>query len=248
MNDGPSRSAPDVFLTTQWTRVLEARGDSTTAGDALRHLCASYYEPVVAFLRRSGLDEDAARDRAHAFFEWVLSRDALAGVDPSRGRFRNYLLGALKHFSAHARERELRLKRGGGHSALPLLNEGGATAPGLKVADDRTLPPDREFDRQWALHVLRRSLEELERQCRAEGSEHEKEMTLLKPFLTGDAAHGGLASVAASNSINESTLRARLHRLRRRFRDCVKREVAPTLAAGDDIDDELEALLAALSG
>ncbi|MFN0126957.1 MAG: sigma-70 family RNA polymerase sigma factor [Verrucomicrobiales bacterium] len=235
----------EVFLTTRWTRVLAARGPSTEAGDALRDLCAVYYEPVVGFLRRSH-DAESARDHAHAFFEWVLQRDAIAGVDPARGRFRNYLLGALKHFLAHERERSHRLKRGGGLAALPLVEDTDTTAPGLALPDDHQLPPDRVFDRQWALHVLRRALEELELDSRRHGEEHSN-FNDLKPFLTGDGGHGGLASLAARRGVNEATLRARLHRLRRQFRQCVRRQIAPTLASGTDLEDEMAALLAALS-
>jgi DNA-directed RNA polymerase specialized sigma24 family protein len=246
MKDVDSPPAPEAFLTTQWTQVLAARGDSTLAGAALRDLCAVYYAPVVAFLQRSATDAGAARDQAHAFFEWVLSRDALAGVDPGRGRFRSYLLGALKHFLAHARERERRLKRGGGREPVPLVADVTETSPGLDVMDGRMLPPDREFDRQWALHVLRRALESLERQCAADGAA--EEYAALKPFLSGEAVHGGLAALAAARGLNETTLRARLHRLRGKFRHCVKREVAPTLAAAGEVEDEMTALLAALTG
>lgn len=235
----------DVFLTTQWTRVLAARGPSAEAGDALRDLCAVYYEPVVGFLRRFH-DPESARDQAHAFFEWVLQRDAIAGVDPARGRFRSYLLGALKHFLAHERERSSRLKRGGGVAALPLVEDAESTAPGLAVPDHRHLPPDREFDRQWALHVLRRALEELELDSRRPGAES-GDFHDLQPFLTGDGGHGGLASLAARRGVNEATLRARLHRLRRQFRQCVRRQIAPTLASGADLEDEMAALLAALA-
>lgn len=243
----PVRSdVPDAFLTTQWTRVLAARGDSTLAGDALRELCAVYYEPVVAFLRRGGSSPDAAREQGHAFFEWLLSRDALSGVDPGRGRFRSYLLGALKHFLAHVRERDRRLKRGGGREVLPLIDEGTDTTPGLRVADDQSLPPDREFDRQWALHVLRRALEALERECQLDGMD-EAGFNALKPFLTGEAYQGGLAALAKAQGLNESTLRARMHRLRRRFRYCVKREVSATLATGGDVENELASLFAALT-
>lgn len=245
MSDPDAGHSDEVFLTTQWTQVLAARGQSTEAGEALRDLCAIYYEPVVAFLRRSR-DPETARDQAHAFFEWVLQRDAIAGADPSRGRFRSYLLGALKHFLAHLRERESRLKRGGGSTPLPLADDAADTAPGLALPDERNLPPDREFDRQWALHVLRRALDELERQCA--GSETDRsEFADLKPFLTGDRAHGGLAALAASRGLNEATVRARLHRLRRQFRQCVKHQVSQTVARSTDIEDELSALLAALT-
>jgi len=274
MSQGKKTPRPDVFLTTQWTQVLAARGGTTEAGAALCELCAVYYEPVVAFLRRGGRDADQARDEAHAFFEWVLGRDALAGVDPVRGRFRSYLLGALKHFRAQAHERASRLKRGGGQPVVPLSAGDASAGDGESETewdpvDPNALPPDREFDRQWAIHVLRRALEALERECAAEnpgaaGCDGETEVrragvgqamsgslddfAMLKPFLTGDAAHGGLAALAAEQGINEATLRARLHRLRQRFRRCVKREVEPTLAGSGEVESELAALLAALAG
>lgn len=247
MSDREARTRPEVFLTTQWTQVLAARGGTAEAGAALRGLCAVYYEPVVAFLRRGHGDDDGARDEAHAFFEWVLGRDALAGVDPARGRFRNYLLGALKHFRAQAHERAGRLKRGGSHELVSLSEGGAETEAGWEPVDPKALPPDREFDRQWAIHVLRRALEALERECGGEACGSPDEFVLLKPFLTGGAAHGGLAVLAAERGLNEATLRTRLHRLRQRFRRCVKRQVEPTLAASGEVESELAALLAALA-
>jgi DNA-directed RNA polymerase specialized sigma24 family protein len=233
------------FLTTRWTQVLAARGDSTLAGGALRDLCAAYYEPVNVFLRRSGRGEDEARDLAHGFFEWVLSRDPFAAADRQRGRFRSYLLGALKHFLAHERERRASLKRGGGVVHLPLA-EGTATSPAFDVPDSSALPPDREFDRQWALHVLRRALEELEREFARSGEKDH--FILLKPFLTGEAKHGGLASLSEKLGWPQSTARSHLHRIRRRFREAVRREITPTLASSGETGDEMATLMTALVG
>ncbi len=235
------------FLTTQWTQVLAARGNSTLAGGALRDLCAAYYGPVNAFLRRSGRGEDDARDMAHGFFEWLLSRDPFAAADRQQGRFRSYLLGALKHFLAHEREKRDALKRGGHAPHLPLmLVESTETSQGVDPPDGQTLPPDREFDRQWALHVLRRALEVLARECEAGGNA--ERFARLKPFLTGEAAHGGLAALAAEAGWQEATARSHLHRLRRQFRHCVQREITPTLASGGETADEMATLMAALTG
>src|SRR5262245_13635262 len=99
-------SQSSAFATTHWTRVLAARGESTEAPAALSDLCAAYYQPILAFLRGSGRTNDAARDLAHQFFARILERNSLDGVDPQRGRFRSYLLGAVKHFLHLARERE----------------------------------------------------------------------------------------------------------------------------------------------
>ncbi|MDB6135511.1 MAG: hypothetical protein JWM59_3754 [Verrucomicrobiales bacterium] len=240
-------SAPG-FLTTQWTRVLAARGDSTLAGNALSELCAAYYAPVTAFLQRTEGRQgtDAAREAAHGFFEWVLSRDPFAAADRQRGRFRSYLLGALKHWLSHERAKLQTQKRGGGQAAhLPLAGPTD-TSPGVDPPDPAALPPDREFDRQWALHVLRRALEALEREFTQQGEA--ARFALLKPFLTGDAVHGGLAALAQSEGWAESTARSHLHRLRLRFRQCVKREITPTLASGAETSDEMALLMNALTG
>ena len=110
-----SQSYTGTFATTHWTRVLAARGDSSEAQAALSELCAAYYQPVVAFLNGTGRTDDDARELAHQFFSRILERNGLDGADPERGRFRSYLLGALKHFLHATREREERQKRGGAH-------------------------------------------------------------------------------------------------------------------------------------
>ena len=152
--------SPDAFHTTRWTLVRHATGHSAEGQQALSELCAAYYEPVVAFLRRSGRDADAAREMAHEFFAHLLEKPNLDGAEPERGRFRSYLLGALKHHLSHRRERDARQKRGGGAEMIP-LDAGTDTSPGVDPGDPQTLPPDREFDRQWALHVLRRATDAL---------------------------------------------------------------------------------------
>lgn len=232
------------FVSTRWTLVERARGDSAEGRGALSELCADYYEPVVAFLRRTGRDADDAREAAHAFFAALLERPALGGAEPGRGRFRSYLLGALKHFLGHLREHEAREKRGGGREMLP-LDAGTDTSPGLDPADARALPPDREFDRQWAQHVVRAALGAVEAEWIATGEA--AEFSRLKPHLNGDAAHGALGTLARERGENEATLRSTLHRLRRSFRRAVKTQLAPTLASPDDVEDEMRALFLALS-
>lgn len=234
----------DAFHTTRWTLVRNAAESTPEAREALGDLCADYYAPVVAFLRRTGREDDAARELAHEFFAHVLERPILGGAEPERGRFRSYLLGALKHFLGHRREREAREKRGGGRETLP-FSVATDTSPGLDPADMQTLPPDREFDRQWALHVVHRALDVVEREWRAAGES--AEFSLLKPHLNGDAAHGALGALARERGANEATLRSTLHRLRRSFRHAVKAQLAPTLATPDDVDDEMRALFLALA-
>src|ERR1039457_3662817 len=123
-----------AFVTTQWTRVLEARGNSPEAKAALSDLCAAYYTPVFAFIRRSASGEDTARDLTQEFFARLLARHGIDSVDPQRGRFRSYLLGAVKHFLADVREHDHRLKRGDGQP-LQSIEPGTDTSPGLQLPD-----------------------------------------------------------------------------------------------------------------
>jgi RNA polymerase sigma-70 factor (ECF subfamily) len=181
---------------------------------------------------------------AHEFFAHVLEKPDLGGAEPGRGRFRSYLLGALKHHLSHRRERAARQKRGGGVEALP-LTPGTDTSPGVDPSDVRTLPPDREFDRQWAMHVLKQAMASLQSEWHASGKA--EEFALLQPMIAGEPQHGGLAALADARGLNASSLRKTLSRLRQRFRHHVKAAITPTLAEGVETDDEMRELLAALS-
>lgn len=228
-----------AFVTTRWTRVLAARGNSPEARAALSDLCAAYYLPVVAFLRREGRDEDAARDLAHEFFALILERDSLGGADPARGRFRSYLLGALKHFLANRRLHDHREKRGGGlpHESLDARTD---TSPGPALTGPS---PDTVFDREWALQVIERALALLADEAQSSGTE--SEFAALKPWLTGDGAEP--ATVAAGKlGMTPGALRVAVHRLRRRFREMVKAEIRQTVADPAEVDGELRHLIASL--
>src|ERR1700722_12435517 len=144
------------FRTTRWTQVSRAKADSPEGRRALADLCNAYYEPVAAFLRCELRDADAARELAHDFFAHMLAGGTIARAEQERGRFRSYLLGAVKHFLSHHREAGRRLKRGGGVKDLSLNDTEVGSVP-----DARVLSPDAAFDRQWALTVIARALEAL---------------------------------------------------------------------------------------
>src|SRR5205807_1510079 len=171
------------FVTTQWTRVLQARGDSPEARAALSDLCAAYYAPVFAFVRANSADEESARELTQEFFARLLARQGIASVEPERGRFRSFLLGAVKHFLADMRDHAKRLKRGAGQSLEP-LETGTDTSPGLELADPNAPSPEREFARKWALTLLARALAALALEHKAGGRSEQFET--LKPWLTGD--------------------------------------------------------------
>jgi RNA polymerase sigma-70 factor (ECF subfamily) len=208
-------------------------------------LCGAYYEPVLAFLRRDGRNADAAREVAHEFFEGLLAGNPFAHLDRGHGKFRSYLLGALKHFLSHRREHAARQRRGGGAEHVPIV-EGTDTSPGLVLADESALPPDACFDQRWAIALLDHALSALETECaeNARGNQFEK----LKPWLTGETTHGDQAALANSLGLTESALKSAVHRLRRRFRQLVKLEVARTLTDSAEVDAEMAELFRALSG
>lgn len=238
-------AAPDAnFRTTRWTQVSRAKAESPEGRRALAELCDAYYEPVAAFLRCQLRDADAARDLAHDFFATVLEGGAISRADQDRGRFRSYLLGAVKHFLSHHREAAQRLKRGGGAEQISLNDTEAGEARALE--DASVLAPDAAFDRQWALTVLARALEALRQECAAEGRADFFEA--VKPWLTGEAAHGDQSALAASCGMNANALKVAVHRLKRRFRAVLKAEVAGTLDDPDAVEDELRALFAALGG
>lgn len=244
MTDQPAPPADSSFRTTQWTRVLAARGGSTESRAALGELCGHYYEPVLAFLRRSGREDDAARELTQEFFAGLLARQALDTVEPGRGRFRSFLLGAVKHFLADARDRAHAAKRGSGTAPLPLA-DGTDTSPGLEVPDATAPDPEREFDRRWALTVLARALTALADDQTAAG--HPEQFAALKPWLTGDVPEQSQAEVARALGTTEGAVKVAVHRLRRRFRELVKVEIASTLADPAQVADELACLRAALA-
>ena len=235
----PSLAAADSFHTTRWSRVVLAREPSHEGQEALQQLCAAYYAPVIAFLRREGRDEDAAQELAHDFFALVLAGRTLSQAEQSRGRFRSYLLGAVKHFLSHRREAAMRLRRGGGESPISMDDE---EAPAL--ADSSQISPDAAFDREWALTVLSRAMEALKQEQISEGKGDEFQR--LQPWLNGEASHGDQAALAESLGINVNTLKATTHRLRQRFRQMVRAEIAYTLEDPAAVDEEMQMLFAAL--
>lgn len=223
------------FHPTQWTLVLHARGEGESAKAALSDLCAAYYQPVVAFLQRDGRASDAARELAHEFFEMVLAR-GVGAPEPGRGRFRSYLLGSLKHFVANARAAAMAAKRGGGVEHVPLFDEGDAC--GDWAEPDHT----QSFDREWAIALMGRALVLLEAEHAAKSSL----FSALKPWLDG-AAESSQAEVARALGMSEAAVKVAIHRMRARFRELIRAEVAATVNDPAEVTAELRHLIAAAS-
>ncbi len=230
---------PPTFHTTRWTRVCLAKSDSEEGRRALADLCDAYYEPVVAYLRCVLRDADEARDMSHAFFAEMLSGGRITSADRDRGRFRSYLLGSVKHFVSHHWQAERRLKRGGGVEAVSLDDPEVAEMP-----DARRLSPDAEFDLQWARTVIARSMDALRTECVAEG--RGAFFDSVNGLLSGQANHGDQTALAAACGMSFDAFRMAVSRLRKRLRQCVKTEVAGTLEDPARVQEEMEALFAAL--
>lgn len=234
------------FRTTRWTVVRAASAaPEVERRAALATLCASYWPPVYAYVRRRGSARSEAEDLTQAFFARLLEHDGLAGADPGRGRFRTYLLGAVRHFLAAEHERARALKRGGG---APLLAfDAGALAElegalTLEPADANT--PEREFERAWATAVLARARARLADEQAEAGKQ--AQWRVLEPHLASLDERGHGAGLAAELGASENAVRVALHRLRRRFGELVREEVRETVGIEGEVEDEVRLLWRAL--
>jgi RNA polymerase sigma-70 factor (ECF subfamily) len=235
----------DAFHTTRWTMVLRARGDSAEARAALGDLCEAYWMPVFRFLRREGRGEEQSRELAQEFFARLLSGSGIEHVEPEKGRFRSYLLGALKHFLAERKRNENRQKRGGGAVMESIESGGTKTSPGIPIADPAGLVSDAYFDHQWALSVMDRGLKTV--QTAFEESGKQKQFEVLKPWLMGDMENRSQADAAADLGMSAGAVKVAVHRLRQSFRDAVRSEIAQTVNSPEEVTDELRYLIEVLS-
>ncbi len=238
------KDEPHSMQPTRWTLVREAQGDDETSRQALADLCEAYWQPVFRFLRYEGRAEDNARELTQAFFAKLLESRNIKGADPSRGKFRTYVLGAVKHFLADQRKAANREKRGGGRALEP-LDTNRESAPGLQVADPRSGIDDTLFDREWAYTVLDRALEALKRAWEVKGKS--AEFTALKPWLTGSTENPRQGEVAFELGISANHLKVTIHRLRKAFRNEVRSEISQTVVGDQAIAEELRYLLEVVS-
>lgn len=243
-----SRSAEGrrpVFVTTQWSAVLSAgRNDTTHAGDALARLCQAYWFPLYAYARRRGFSPHDAQDLTQGFFARLLEKQSLAAADPARGRFRSFLLTAMNHFITDEWHHARAQKRGAGQSVLSLDLAAAEQRYDLEPADDAT--PDRIFDRQWALAVLGQVLDRLETEYRREG--RAELFSALKQTLAGTRESQPYAELAAGLAMSEGAIKVAVHRLRKRYRELLRAEIAGTVESDSDAKAEMDHLFKALAG
>lgn len=233
------------FATTHWSVVLAAgRSSSPHHEPALSTLCQTYWFPLYAYLRRRGYDSHEAADYTQAFFAQMLGKDYLKKVKPAPGKFRSFLLTALKHFVANERARAAAIKRGGGRAILSLDFENAETQYALEPADDLTA--EKLFEKSWALTVLERTMDRLQTELADKGKQ--KLFDHLRLYLAAEPNSVPYREVAGQLGITEGAARVAVHRLRKRCGELLRDEIAQTVAGSDQIDDEIRGLFAALSG
>jgi RNA polymerase sigma-70 factor (ECF subfamily) len=235
--------SPAHFPTTRWSLVLQAGGSQAPlAQESLAELCGSYWYPLYAYIRRRGYDPDEARDLTQDFFARALEKGLLAEADPSRGRFRSFLRTVCAHFLANRRDWDQARKRGGGRTILPIDSVDAEGRYARELANEVT--PERIFDRSWALTLLGRVLDQLGREYDEAGKAAAFEA--LRGMLSGDSEVQSYTAVAIRLGTSEGAARVAALRLRRRYGELLRQEIAATLAEPDDVDDEIKALFSAL--
>jgi RNA polymerase sigma factor (sigma-70 family) len=233
------------FATTHWSVVLEAGHESSPQSKAaLEQLCRAYWYPLYTFIRRQGRGPEEAQDLTQEFFAHLLASDSFGRADPAKGRFRSFLLGALKHFLVNEWQREHRLKRGGGCLFLSLDEVDAETRLALEPTDELT--PEMAYERRWAEAVLAQVLERLQGEFAAAGQE--ARFAGLKVFLLAGQEPASYAEVAVPLGLSEAAVKSAIHRMRQRYGDLIRAEIAQTLASPAEVEDELRHLLAVLSG
>jgi RNA polymerase sigma-70 factor (ECF subfamily) len=241
----PASSAPgDIFATTHWTVVLAAGKRHTPQADgALEELCRTYWFPLYAYVRRRGHPKADAEDLVQAFFARFLAKNYLAGLSAERGRFRAFLLAALKHFLANEWDKARAQKRGGGEAHLSLDWQTADTK--FQVAAQNEPSPDKAFDREWALALLAKVIERLQAESTVEGKG--KLFEQLKVFLMAGKSESAQSEVAKSLGMEEGAVRVAVHRLRKRYRALLRDEIANTLSDAKMVDEEMRALFGAFA-
>ncbi|MEJ7593387.1 MAG: sigma-70 family RNA polymerase sigma factor [Planctomycetaceae bacterium] len=239
----PAARPAQRFATTRWSLIVQARNsDGVPARAALQELCEAYWLPVYGFMRRQTSDVHEAQDLTQGFFASLLSRNALADLHPDRGRFRSFLLAAAKYFVCNEWDKQAAVIRGGRIILHSLDYETGERELSQELSREQSA--EAIFERRWAVAMLDRVLNRLRTEY-----EHAKKINLfecLSPFLSGDQSGDGYRSVSDALQLSPEASRVAAHRLRKRYRQILREEIAHTTATPQDVDDEIRLLFAAL--
>jgi RNA polymerase sigma factor (sigma-70 family) len=238
-SDGETGRRP-WFTTTQWTVVLDAGNESSVgAQGALEELCRTYWYPLYVYVRRRGYAREDAQDLTQAFFAHLLETRAVGLARPEKGKFRSFLLTSLDHFLINEHERASAAKRGGGQTLLPLDWE---MAEGrYQIEPPTEQQPEYTFDRQWALTIMERAMARLRQEYVAACKD--RLFGRLKGRLQRPAQEDGYEEAANELRMTPGAVAVAVHRLRQRYRECVREEIAHTVSRPEEVDDELRYLL-----
>lgn len=232
------------FSTTQWSIVLAAgRQGSVEAQEALAELCSVYWYPVFAFVRRRGYEISEAEDLTQGFFTRLIEKGDLGDADQSRGRFRSFLRTACRNYLLNQHDRTVAIKRGGGRRMVPIDTASAESRYQRALAHEET--PERVYDRQWCLTLLDRVLDTLRAEYVA--GENGELFDRLRRFLTMDADAGAHSDAARELAMTPAAVKVAVHRLRRRYRDALRRHVEATVSSPAELDDEIRYLLKIVS-
>lgn len=229
-----------VFTTTHWSVVLEVQSESPAAQEALEKLCRIYWRPIYNFVQRQGIGPEEAEDITQAFFADLLEHRSLTAVRKEKGRFRSYLLGALKYFLADERRRAMAIKRGKGQRLIPFEELSADERTEMEPADPVTA--EQIYERRWASILLERVLNLLKNEYGAAGNT--ALFNSLKQLLPDEPGAPSQASVAAQLDMTENAVRQAFHRFRQRYQLLLREEIAHTVATPGDVEDELRHLIA----
>jgi RNA polymerase sigma-70 factor (ECF subfamily) len=231
-----------TFTTTHWSVVLEAQGESPAAQAALESLCRTYWRPIYGFVRREGIGTEEAQDLTQGFFALILERKDFQSVRQEKGRLRSFLLASLKHFMANERRDAATIKRGGGQTLIPL---DWIAADDFSESDrSDALSADLIYDRRWAFTVLDRVFARLREE--SQKSANAPLLERLNTLLSDEPDRPSQAEIAREFGMTENAVKQAFHRLRQRYRQLLREEVAQTVATPAEIEDELRYLIAAL--
>jgi len=242
----PEDSQPGVFATTHWSVVVAAQQSDTKSLAALDRLCRAYWYPLYAFARRQGNNPEDARDLTQDFFAQLLARGAIHKADPERGRFRSFLLASFKNLLMNEWKRANRQKRGGGEVIFSLDDAGLEDRYRHEPADAST--PESLYERRWAETLLARVIERLRHECDGDNAERARRFQILKGFLVDEKGATPFAEAAAQLGLSVIATKGVVHRLRQRYRDIFREEIAHTVSRPEDVEDETRHLFQALAG
>jgi len=231
-----------AFTTTHWSVVLEAKGPTPVAQAALERLCRTYWRPIYGFVRRQGVEPEQAKDLTQGFFALILERKDFQSVRQEKGRLRSFLLASLKHFMANERRDAATIKRGGGRTLIPLDDVESYDFSEFDRSD--MLSADLLYDRRWAFTVLDRVFARLREE--SQRSANASLLERLNELLSDEPDRPSQAQIAREFGMNENAVKQAFHRLRQRYRQLLREEVAHTVATPAEIEDELRHLIAAL--